>query len=68
MYQYEVYWWDKDQGPYGTGVKEKGIVAAGSWGAATERVRDYYGEDCVISIEIGEISDIITEDQISEVL
>lgn len=68
MFQYEVHWWDTEKGQYGATVKEKGIVAAGSWGAAVERVRDYYGKDYVITIEIAEITDIITEDQISEVL
>ena len=61
---YEIDYWDEiDREP----KHEKGLVNSNTTiGAAVDRVYEFYGKDNIVSIEVYETEDVISENEISE--
>jgi hypothetical protein len=63
MFRFEVNWWDKD---FNDMSNEKGIVAAADYGAAANRVVEYYGKENVVDIKLYELEDVLVDEEIAD--
>lgn len=66
MFYYQIDFWDETDNKR---RQESGILAADSYGKATERVARYYGADSIssiISLYLEEWEDILSEDRLLE--
>ncbi len=61
---YKVHYWDEiDHEP----KTEKGLVNSNTTiGSAVDRVCEFYGKDNIVSIEVYETEDVVSEGEISE--
>ena len=63
MYKFQVNYWDEDDRK---SKDEQGLVSAKNYGAAAERVVEYYGAANVSSVYLEEWEDILIEDDVLE--
>ena len=65
MFKYEVEFWADWIKPYGKMMKETGLVTAKTWGEATDKVKEFYG-DQTITVKVEQWDEILTIDHIKE--
>ena len=65
MFKYEVEFWADWIGPYGKMIKETGLVTAKTWGEATDKVKEFYGNQ-TITVKVEQWDEILTLDAIKE--
>ena len=63
MYKFQVNYWDEDDRK---SKDEQGLVSAKNYGAAAERVVEYYGAANVSSVYLEEWEDILIDDDVLE--
>ena len=63
MYKFQVNYWDEDDQKM---KDEQGLVSAKNYGAAAERVVQYYGAANVSSVYLEEWEDVLIEDEVLE--
>lgn len=63
MYKFQVNYWDEDDRK---AKDEQGLVSAKNYGAAAERVVQYYGAANVSSVYLEEWEDVLIEDEVLE--
>ena len=61
MYYYTVNYIDEDN-PHAS--DESGVISATSYKEAVERLTEYYGENCIVSMTLEAWEDIVTMDEI----
>lgn len=63
MFRYKVNYWDKDANRVVTDI---GLVGTSKWGKACKKIREYYGEDEVNSIELTPYEDVLYAEEVIE--
>ena len=61
FFKYNVDWYEEEER---TTLSETGIVCKKTYADAVKRVTDYYGDECILKLnieQIGEDEDILTE-------
>ena len=61
MFRFNISWWDEREK-----LEEKGIVHGTDYGDAANRLVDYYGREHIISIELYELDDIVTDEDVTD--
>ena len=59
MFRFEVSFWEEDTNKI---TRETGIVGGADYGAAANRVVEYYGRKNVIDIKLYELDDILVDE------
>lgn len=63
MFSYDVYFHEEENDQ---AIHEYGIVSAPSYGAAANRLVEYFGKESIISIELTELMDVLAADEIRD--
>ncbi len=63
MFKYVVTFWDETENKQMT---ETGLTCGDSWGAAFDRVRDYYGEGNIVGVYLEEWESVLTSEEVLE--
>ena len=63
MYYYVINYWDEIDCEPRT---DSGIVAAASYGEAAQRATEYYGTQNVVDIQLSELEQVLSEEELLE--
>lgn len=66
MFRYTVEYHDESNG--WKLVSESGIVGATSYGAAADRVVEYFGKENIFSVSLYELEDVLCDEEIRETI
>ena len=65
MFRFTVDFYDEEtHGPN----TDKGIVGTSTYGAAADRLVEYYGKENIVSISLYEIEEVVIDDEILEMI
>lgn len=63
MFEYKVYYHNEEENKP---VYEKGIVSSCSYGDAANRLVEYFGQQNIITIELTELMDVLSFEELQE--